>query len=175
MRAMAPAATRRRRTGIRNNEAGHETRGPQDPRDVVRREGARLHVAVERHVEEADGAVEHEVVARAGDLARDVRLGHVRPGDDQGQRVLVERGGEGAVGVDAVKRPGGGVDVARDLAGQDHAVGGDQGLAGDARIRIGLQEEIDDRVGDAVADLVGVTLGDGFTGRRNRISPSGAP
>jgi len=27
MRAMAPAATRRRRTGIRNNEAGHETRG----------------------------------------------------------------------------------------------------------------------------------------------------
>jgi hypothetical protein len=44
------------------------------------------------------------------------------------------------------------------LAGNDHPVGGGQRLATDAGLRKGLQVRIDDRVGDAVADLVRMAL-----------------
>jgi len=44
-----------------------------DPQDLCAVEGRRVHVAVERHVERRDGAVEHEVVGR-GRRARDVGL-----------------------------------------------------------------------------------------------------
>src|SRR5262249_17526412 len=60
-----------------------------DPQDLVGGDGGRVHVAVERHVEGADGAVEDQVVGRdrgAGDVGR----GDVRAGDDQRQGVLVE-------------------------------------------------------------------------------------
>ncbi len=48
------------------------------------------------------------------------------------------------------------------LAGDDDAVGGGQRLAGDARFRHRAEEEVDDRIRDAVADLVRVTFGNGF-------------
>ena len=58
-----------------------------------------------------------------------------------------------------------------DLAGDDDAVGGRQRLAGDAdltgidaRLRAFAEEQIDDLVGDAVADLVRMTFGHGFAG-----------
>ena len=58
-----------------------------------------------------------------------------------------------------------------DLAGDDDAVGRGQGLAGDAHVpRVGaglfgfLIDEVDDLVGDAVADFVGMSFGHGFRG-----------
>ncbi len=50
------------------------------------------------------------------------------------------------------------------LARHNDAVGGDQGLDGDPRIGIGGEIEIDHRVGDAIAHLVGMTLRHRFTG-----------
>jgi len=54
---------------------------------------------------------------------------------------------------------------AADLAGDDHLVGGCQRLAGDARFGVGGEVGVDDRVGNAIADLVGMTLGNGFAGK----------
>ncbi len=48
------------------------------------------------------------------------------------------------------------------FAGEDDAVGGDQRLAGHARIGVGGQEGVEHGVGDAVRDLVGMAFGDGF-------------
>jgi hypothetical protein len=58
------------------------------------------------------------------------------------------------------------VDVARggDLAGDVHETRGDERLDGDARMRIDREQSVEDRVGDLVADLVGVPLGDGLGG-----------
>jgi hypothetical protein len=59
----------------------------------------------------------------------------------------------------------------RHLAGDDHAVGRGEGFAGHAhgpRIDAGLAgflvDQIDDLVGDAVADLVRMTFGNRFAG-----------
>ena len=52
------------------------------------------------------------------------------------------------------------------LAGQDDAVGGDQGLAGHPGVGIGAQEGVDHRVGDPVGHLVRMALGDGFAGEQ---------
>ncbi len=52
------------------------------------------------------------------------------------------------------------------LAGDDDAVGGRQRLAGDARLGHGRQIGVDDGVGDAVADLVGMAFGDRFAGEQ---------
>ena len=60
----------------------------------------------------------------------------------------------------------------RDLAGDDDAVGGGQGLAGDADLPgsmpvFGLAiEQVDDLVGDAVADLVRMAFGNGLAGEQ---------
>ena len=63
------------------------------------------------------------------------------------------------------------------FAGDDDAVGGGEGFAGDpdgTRIGAGGErfgiEQVDDLVGDAVADLVGVTLGNRFA--RELIIPA---
>ena len=49
--------------------------------------------------------------------------------------------------------------VGRDLAGEDHVVALDQRLARDAALRVLLEAGVEDRVGDVIADLVGVTFG----------------
>ena len=48
------------------------------------------------------------------------------------------------------------------LAGQDHAVGRHHRLAGDARVRIGGEIGVQNRVADAVGHLVGMAFGDRF-------------
>ena len=53
---------------------------------------------------------------------------------------------------------------AADLAADDDAVGGREGLAGDARLGIGREEGVEDRVRDAVADLVRMPLRHGLGG-----------
>lgn len=69
-----------------------------------------------------------------------------------------------------------------DLAGDDNTVGGGQSLAGDAdfpRVHAGLLglaiDQIDDLVGDAVANLVGMTLGNGFRGEEVVLPRHGCP
>ena len=57
------------------------------------------------------------------------------------------------------------------LAGDDDAVGGGQGLAGHARLGLCRQIGIDDRVGDPVADLVGMAFGNGFAGEKIAGAP----
>ena len=52
------------------------------------------------------------------------------------------------------------------LAGEHHAVGGDQRLAGDARIGIGGQVCIQHGVAEPVGDLVGMAFGNGFGGEQ---------
>ena len=62
------------------------------------------------------------------------------------------------------------------LAGKDNAPGGCKGLAGDPAARISGEIQIDDRVGNQVADLVRMALGDGLAGEDvtalgHRVSP----
>ncbi len=59
------------------------------------------------------------------------------------------------------------------LARDHHAIGGGEGLAGDAQIaripaifRAMAEEGVDHLVGNAVADLVRMTFGDGFAGEQ---------
>ena len=52
--------------------------------------------------------------------------------------------------------------VAADFAGDDDAVGGGHRLAGDARLGVLGQEQVDDGVADLVRDLVGMAFGNGF-------------
>jgi hypothetical protein len=54
------------------------------------------------------------------------------------------------------------VDLARDLAGDHRHAGVDQRLAGDPALGVPRHDGVEDRVGDLVADLVGVALGDGL-------------
>jgi hypothetical protein len=54
------------------------------------------------------------------------------------------------------------VDVGRDLARDHRHAGIDQGLAGDPALRIAGHHRVEHGVGDLVADLVGVALGDGL-------------
>ena len=60
------------------------------------------------------------------------------------------------------------VDVAacRDLAHDVDEARGNAGLAGDAAVGILLEDRVEHRVGDLVADLVGMPLGDGFGGEK---------
>ena len=57
------------------------------------------------------------------------------------------------------------------LAGDDDAVGGGKRLAGHAGLGLCRQIGIDDGVGDPVADLVRMTLGNGFTGEKIAGAP----
>ncbi len=50
------------------------------------------------------------------------------------------------------------------FAGQDDAIGGDEGLAGHTGFGILGQEGVDDDIGDAVGHLVGVAFGNAFAG-----------
>ena len=67
------------------------------------------------------------------------------------------------------------VGLGRHLAGDVHEPGGDHGLDGHPAARVLLEHGVQDRVGDLVTDLVGVTLGDGL-GREQAcghpVSPS---
>ena len=54
------------------------------------------------------------------------------------------------------------VAVGRDLAHDVHDAGRDRAFAGDAAVRVLRQNGVEDRVGDLVADLVGMSLRDGF-------------
>ena len=56
--------------------------------------------------------------------------------------------------------------VGGDLAGDVHLAGGEQGLDGDAGLRVVLEQRVEDRVADLVGDLVGVALGHGFGGEQ---------
>jgi hypothetical protein len=60
------------------------------------------------------------------------------------------------------------VDVAlgRDLAGDDDQPGVDQALAGDPPARVVAHHRVEDAVGDLVADLVRVALGDRLRGEQ---------
>ena len=58
----------------------------------------------------------------------------------------------------------------RDLAGDVHEAGGDERLDRDARVRVVGEERVEDGVGDLVADLVGVSLGDGLGGEQAKGS-----
>ena len=69
-----------------------------------------------------------------------------------------------------------------DFAGDDDAVGGCQRLAGDADlpgVHAGLLgfavDQIDDLVGDPVADLVGMAFGHGFGGEEIVLARHGCP
>jgi hypothetical protein len=53
-----------------------------------------------------------------------------------------------------------------DFAGHDHHAGLDQGFAGDPALGIRGQDGVEHRVGNLVRDLVGVTFGDRFRGKR---------
>ncbi len=65
-----------------------------------------------------------------------------------------------------VQQVGGDRSRATGLAGEHHAVGGDQRLAGDARVGIGREVGIQHRVAEPVGDLVGMTFRDGFGGEQ---------
>jgi hypothetical protein len=52
--------------------------------------------------------------------------------------------------------------AAADLAGEHDPVGGDHRLAGDARFRIAADEQVHDRIGNLVRNLVGMAFGNGF-------------
>jgi hypothetical protein len=64
------------------------------------------------------------------------------------------------------------VDVLRraDLAGDHDETGGDERLAGDAAVRVDRKDGVEDRVGDPVRELVGMTLGDGLRGEQVRVA-----
>ena len=53
--------------------------------------------------------------------------------------------------------------------GDERQVGGDQRLAGDPRLRVALQVEVHQRVGDLVGHLVRVALGDGLRGEQQGV------
>src|SRR5690606_6257989 len=65
---------------------------------------------------------------------------------------------------DHVAHDGGDVAVpgGADLAGHVHQTGGHHGLHGDPGVAVLRQQVVEDRVGDLVADLVGVPFGDRF-------------
>ena len=52
--------------------------------------------------------------------------------------------------------------LAADLAADDDALGRHQRLAGDPRLRVLADEQVDDGVGNLVGDLVGMAFGDRF-------------
>ena len=54
--------------------------------------------------------------------------------------------------------------LAADFAGEDHFLGGGQGFASDARLRVLRQEQVDDGIGNLVGDLVGMAFGNGLGG-----------
>ena len=56
--------------------------------------------------------------------------------------------------------------AAADLAAEDDPLGGDHRLAGDARLGILGQEQVDDGVADLVGDLVGMAFGNRFRGEQ---------
>ena len=60
--------------------------------------------------------------------------------------------------------------LAADLAGKDDAIGGGHRLAGDARLGVLGQEQVHDRVGNLVCDLVGMAFGNGFGGEQVRAA-----
>ncbi len=106
----------------------------------------------------ADGVDALGDVRRLGvDQDFDLHLLPVEPGllvadvlDRPARRLLHHRGGDGG-------RPA-------NLAGQHHPIGGGEGLDRDPRLGLGGQEGVDDRIRDAIADLVGMTFGNRFTG-----------
>ncbi len=142
-------------------------------RDRERHELRRLVAGVAEH---------HALVARAGDVEVVGVAGHavlegvVDALGDVG-RLLVDGvedgagvGGEAELGVrvaDLADRLAGDlldvdVDGRRDLTGHDHQPRVDEGLAGDAPVRVVAQHGVEDAVRDLVGHLVGVTLGDGL-------------
>ena len=58
-----------------------------------------------------------------------------------------------------------------DLAGDDHEAGVDQRLAGDAAGRVVREHGVEHAVGDLVADLVRMPLGDGLGGEQVLVGP----
>jgi hypothetical protein len=52
------------------------------------------------------------------------------------------------------------------LAGDDHSVGGGQGLAGHTRFRLGSEIGVDDGIGDTVANLVRMAFGHRLAGEK---------
>ena len=129
----------------------------------------------------------HPLVARAEQIERiafaALRLVRLVDALRDVGRLLVERDDHaGRVGIEAELRArvpdlahalaheARNVDVAlrRDLAGDDDEAGRDQGLAGDASVRVVAEDGVEDGIRDLVGHLVGMTLGDrlGSEGKR---------
>src|SRR5699024_9625558 len=87
-------------------------------------------------------------------------------GSGQSAGMAVESGGRGVVadaGDEAAHDSGDiGVGVGVDLAGDVHEAGGDHGLHGDLGVGVLPQQVVEHRITDLVADLVGMSLGDGL-------------
>src|SRR5690606_13509870 len=60
------------------------------------------------------------------------------------------------------------------LAGDGHVIRGRQRLAGDTRFRVGSEIEVEHRVGNAVADLVGMPLGYALAGEEPALLGHGS-
>ena len=58
------------------------------------------------------------------------------------------------------------VAVGGDLAHDVDQAGGGAGLAGHAAVGILLEDRVQNRVGDLVADLIGMSLGNGFRSKQ---------
>ncbi len=166
--ALGVGAKRRFRTGLpRLGEAAEDRMGVLDRR---RHELGRLHRGVAEH----DALVARAFVLRLGRVhaLRDVRGLAVKEVRDLAMRVMELLLRVADVG-DAVARDC--LDAAHEvvqllgggkahLSADHHPVGRREGLAGDASLGFLGEESVEHGVGDAVADLVGVALGDGFRG-----------
>ena len=141
-------------------------------------EGGRLVGRVAEHQALVAGADGVEWVDRRGLAHRCIDLGRLRADPD----VDIAGGGvkaEGEIRVADVPdhaandrldvNPGGGRDLAVD---PDRVARGD-GFAGNARLRIEGQIGVKYRVRDEIADLVGMTLGDGLRRQKSRIRRHG--
>ena len=134
-------------------------------RDGQRHQLRRLVAGVAEH---------HPLVARAlllagagvdahGDLGRLLlhRHHHSAALRVEAQRAVVEADArDGAAGDGRVVEPG----VGGDLAEEDDEAGLDRGLEGDAAALVLAQALVEHRVGDLIADFVGVAFGDRFRG-----------
>ena len=114
------------------------------------------------------------MVARAAgvDAHGDIRRLAIDGVENGAGLVVVAEGGVGIAGVldgfasdvDEVERL-----IGRDLAGDHAEAGGDHGFAGDATGGVAGQDGVEDGVGDAITEFVGVSFGDGLRGKKMPI------
>ena len=140
--------------------------------DRRRHQLGRLVAGVAEHQALVAGAGVEVVVARLVDALCDV-VGLLVVADHD-RATLVVDAVFGVVVADALDRVARDLDVVdvrvgRDLAGEHHEAGVAQGLGGDSRARILLEDRVEDRVGNLVGDLVGVAFGNRFGGEEEVV------